>query len=72
MFADRCEEALTFCQHVIGAKPQRVLRFKDCAEPPHLPLSDGWNHKAMHCGSRVGDTLVMACDGMAPSRPPSA
>lgn len=65
MFSGRCEDALAFYQRAIGAKTQMVLRFKDSPEPPHMPLPAGWDHKIMHCGFMVGDTLVMASDGMS-------
>lgn len=65
MFAGRCEEALAFYQRAIGAQPQMVMRFKDSPEPPHIPLPVGWDDKIMHCGFKVGDTLVMASDGMS-------
>jgi len=64
MFAGRCEEALAFYQRAIDAKPVMVLRFKESPEPPALPLPAGWDDKIMHCGFMVGDTLVMASDGM--------
>jgi PhnB protein len=65
MFAGRCEDALAFYQRAIGATPQMVLRFKDSPEPPQMPLPANWDDKIMHCGFLVGDTLVMASDGMS-------
>lgn len=70
MFAGRCEEALAFYQRAIGAKPQLVLRFKDSPEPPLMPLPADWDDKIMHCGFQVGDTLVMASDGMSDQAQP--
>lgn len=70
MFAGRCEEALAFYQRAIGAKAQMVLRFKDSPEPPHMALPAGWDDKIMHCGFQVGDTLVMASDGMSEQAQP--
>ena len=65
MFAGRCEEALAFYQQALGARTQMVLRFKDSPEPPAMPLPPGWDDKIMHSGFMVGDTLVMASDGMS-------
>jgi PhnB protein len=65
MFAGRCEEALAYYQRAIDAKPVMVLRFKESPEPPSMPLPAGWDDKIMHCGFMVGDTLVMASDGMS-------
>lgn len=70
MFAGRCEEALAFYQRAIGAKPQMVMRFKENPEPPPMPLPAGWDDKIMHCGFHVGDTLVMASDGMSAQAQP--
>lgn len=70
MFAGRCEEALAFYQRAIGAKPQMVMRFKENPEPPPMPLPTGWDDKIMHCGFHVGDTLVMASDGMSAQAQP--
>ena len=65
MFSGRCEEALTFYQAAVGAQPVMVMRFKESPEPPHMPLLPNWSEKIMHCGFMVGQTLVMASDGMS-------
>jgi PhnB protein len=65
MFAGRCEEALAFYQRAIDAQPVMVMRFKDSPEPPAMPLPAGWDDKIMHSGFKIGDTLVMASDGMS-------
>jgi len=67
-FEGRCEEALDFYKKAVGAKVEMLMRFKDnpekdkmgdgCAAPP---ASDD---KIMHSSFRVGDSLVMATDGM--------
>jgi PhnB protein len=69
MFAGRCDEALAFYQQAIGAVPVMVMRFRESPEPPAMPLPPGWDDKVMHCGFRVGDTLVMASDGMSTETP---
>ncbi|MCU0923606.1 MAG: VOC family protein [Burkholderiaceae bacterium] len=69
MFAGRCDEALAFYQQAIGAMPVMVMRFRESPDPPPMPLPPGWDDKVMHCGFRVGDTLVMASDGMSTETP---
>jgi PhnB protein len=64
MFSGRCEEALSFYQAAVGAQPVMVMRFKESPEPPHMPLPPNWGEKIIHCGFMVGQTLVMASDGM--------
>ena len=69
MFAGRCADALAFYQRAIDAKPVMVMRFKESPEPPQMPLPPNWDDKIMHCGFHVGDTLVMASDGMSAEAP---
>lgn len=68
-FEGRCEEALTFYQGAVGAKLIDLMRFKDnpepqagegCAEGSAPPLD-----KVMHASFSIGDTTLMASDGMA-------
>ena len=68
MFAGRCEEAINFYKTAIDAQPVMVMRFKESPEPPHMPLPPDWSEKIMHCGLMVGQTLVMASDGMSTDR----
>jgi PhnB protein len=65
MLSGRCEEALVFYQTAVGARPVMVMRFKESPEPPHMPLPSNWSEKIMHCGFMIGQTLVMASDGMS-------
>lgn len=69
IFAGRCDEALAFYQQAVGAVPVMVMRFRESPEPPARPLPPDWDDKVMHCGFRVGDTLVMASDGMSNETP---
>lgn len=69
-FEGRAEEALDFYAKAIGAKVGVKMRFKEappmeaagtgCAEGP--PAHTG--EKIMHSEFRVGDSLIMATDGM--------
>jgi PhnB protein len=65
MFSGRCEEAIAFYSQAIGAQTTMVMRFDESPEQPHLPLPPNWGKKIMHCAMMVGDTLVMASDGMS-------
>ncbi len=65
MFSGRCEEAFEFYKQAVDAKPVMVMRFKESPEPPAMPLPPDWSEKIMHCGFMVGQTLVMASDGMS-------
>jgi len=63
-FNGRCEEAVNFYAKALGAKVDMLTRFKDSPEPPEMPLPPGSEDKVMHASLRVGDTVVMASDGM--------
>lgn len=72
-FNGRCEEAIEFYRRALGAEVQMLMRFKDaptggpsegCAGGP---APDG--EKVMHCALRIGETIVMASDGMSLGEP---
>ena len=69
-FDGRCEEAIEFYKQTLGAKVDMLMRFKDSPEPPPPGcIAPGSENKVMHAAFRVGDTLVMASDGMAGGKP---
>lgn len=61
MFNGRTEEALDFYTKAIGARVEMVMRFKDAPEGQCAP---GMADKVMHSSFKVGDTVLMATDGM--------
>ena len=62
-FGGRCEEALEFYRTTLGAQLQMLMRFKESPEPqPNLP--ECFEDKVMHASVRIGETTVMASDGM--------
>jgi PhnB protein len=61
-FDGRTEEALEFYKKALGAKVDALMRFKESPEPANNP--PGSAEKVMHAAFRVGDTQVMASDGM--------
>ena len=69
-FDGRCEEALDFYKSALGAKVEMMMRFKDSPEPvPAGMCAPGSEDKVMHAAFRIGDSLVMASDGMAGGKP---
>jgi PhnB protein len=66
----RCEEALEFYRAKLGAKVGMLMRFKESPEPPPPGcLPAGSENKVMHAAFQIGDTMVMASDGMASGGP---
>ena len=66
MFNGRCEEAIEFYKKAIGAKVEMMMRFKDAPEGQCAP---GTENKIMHSSFQIGDTVVMASDGMCSGEP---
>lgn len=68
-FEGRCAEALDFYCDALGAQVEVLMHFKDapagamqgdgCADGPAPPAG-----KVMHAQFRVGDSVLMATDGM--------
>jgi len=61
-FNGRCEEALNFYRESLGAKVEMMMRFKENPTPSMTP--PGADEKIMHCSFKVGDSSLMASDGM--------
>jgi PhnB protein len=69
-FDGRCEEAIEFYKNAVGAKVDMMMRFKDSPEPvPAGMCAPGSDDKVMHAALRIGDTVLMASDGMAGGKP---
>jgi PhnB protein len=66
-FNGRCEEAIEFYKKTLGAKVEMMMRFKEA--PDDHNCSPGTEDKIMHSCLRIGDTAVMASDGMAQGKP---
>jgi PhnB protein len=69
MFNGRCEEAIEFYKKAIGAKVEMMMRFKDSPEKPSADCAPSDPNKVMHSCLRIGDTAVMASDGMSQGNP---
>ena len=75
-FNGRCEEALEFYSSKLGAKVKDLMRFKDnpdpqgaaegCGNGAGAPVSPD---KVMHASFQIGDTELLASDGMAAGQP---
>lgn len=76
-FDGRCEEALAFYKHALGAQVQVMMRFSDAPPPPAdaPPPPEGCapqqpqGDKIMHAAFTIGDALLMASDGMNGGKP---
>jgi PhnB protein len=66
MFNGRCEEAVEFYKKALGAKVEMMMRFKEAPEGQCAPGSED---KIMHSSFQIGDTVVMASDGMMQGKP---
>ena len=62
-FGGRCEEALEFYKKAVGAEVKDLLRWKDSPDAAMQP-PPGYEGKVMNASFRIGDTDLMADDGM--------
>jgi PhnB protein len=70
LFLDgKCEEALDYYQHALGAEVKMLMRFKDSPEPPKAGCAPSDLNKVMHAQFQVGETVIMASDGRATGKP---
>ncbi|MES1244410.1 MAG: VOC family protein [Acidobacteriota bacterium] len=69
-FEGRCEEAIDYYRQALGAEVVMMTRFKDSPEPASPEMCPpGSEDKVMHATLRIGETEVMASDGMASGNP---
>ena len=70
MFDGRCDEALEFYRHALGAQVTMLMRYKDNPEPAAgQGCADGGGpgptpEMVMHAEFTLGETTLMASDGM--------
>lgn len=67
-FGGRCEEALEFYRTALGAEVQMLMRYKESPEQQR-PVPSCFDDKVMHASFRIGETIVMASDGMCDGKP---
>lgn len=76
-FEGRCEEALEFYRATLGAEVTMLMRFKDSPEPAGNAEMCGDaegsgpppGNNVMHAEFKIGDTTLMASDGIAKEAP---
>jgi PhnB protein len=66
-FDGRCEEALEFYKKAIGAEVTAMMRNSD--SPDQSMCVPGTENKVMHANFKIGDTQLMASDGMCSGSP---
>ena len=69
-FEGRCEEALDFYAKALGAKVEMKMLYSESPEggcPAGMP--PGTEKKIMHSAFKIGETTVMASDGMNSGKP---
>ena len=69
-FDGRCEEAIEFYHHALGAEVTMLMRYKDSPEPQQPGMiPPGAENKVMHASLKIGEAVVMASDGMCLGKP---
>jgi PhnB protein len=69
-FNGRCEEAIDFYKSMLGAEVLMLMRFKENPDrPPADVIPPALDDKIMHATLRIGETEVMASDGMGTGEP---
>lgn len=64
-FEGRCEEALEFYKKSAGAEVTTLMRWSDSPDP-QMKAPPGYEKKIMHAAFKIGETELMADDGMGP------
>ena len=67
-FNGRCEEALEFYKTSLGAQVTSLLRWKDIPDQS-MKTPPGYEEKIANAAFRIGDTELMADDGMGEKAP---
>ena len=62
-FNGRCEEALAFYKKSVGAEVTGLMRWKESPDKD-IKGPPGWKEKIMNAAFRIGETHLMADDGM--------
>ncbi|HVB49339.1 MAG TPA: VOC family protein [Burkholderiales bacterium] len=69
-FEGRCDEALEFYKKALGAEVAMLMRYKDNPEPAQESNAPaGSENKVMHAAFRIGQTTLMASDGLCGGTP---
>ncbi|SAK89240.1 3-demethylubiquinone-9 3-methyltransferase [Caballeronia fortuita] len=74
-FEGRCEEAITFYRESLGAQVVMTMRYSENPEAAKAETASGCGippgseNKIMHAALTIGDSMVMASDGMCSGTP---
>ena len=69
-FDGRCEEAIEFYRHALGAEVIMLMRFNESPEPHEQSMvPPGAGDKVMHASFRIGETTLSASDGQCQGQP---
>lgn len=69
-FNGRCDEAIEFYRRAIGAEVEMLMRYRESPDPPPPgTIPPGSEDKVMHASLRIGDTTIMASDGLCSGKP---
>lgn len=68
-FEGRCEEALEFYKKTLGATVEMKMHYSESPEPTPQGMPAGFEKKVMHSSFKVGETTLMASDGMCSGQP---
>jgi PhnB protein len=69
-FDGRCEEAVEFYKHAIGAQVELLMRYNESPDPPPPGMvAPGSENKIMHVTLRIGAAVLMASDGSCGGKP---
>ena len=66
-FGGRCEEALAFYKKNLGAEITMMMRMKESPDPA-MKAPPAMDEKIMHSAFTIGETTLMATDGMGPDK----
>ena len=66
-FDGRCDEAMEFYRHALGAEVTMLMRFKDNPEAAECAPETG--DKVMHAALQIGKTTIFASDGRCLGQP---
>ena len=67
-FNGSCAEAIAYYQSALGAVVEMQMRFRESPDIVAMRLPAGWEDKIMHASLRIGDTTLMASDGMSAAK----
>jgi len=66
-FEGRCEEAIEFYRHALGAEVTMLMRFSENPEPGGCAPAAG--DKVMHASLRIGEATLLLSDGRCGGQP---